>query len=66
MLDYLGQHEQYDKTPKIIMSAQVVDQKRQMENGSKKRYSAVVGKPFQVNILIDVTQRLLNNCQPSH
>ncbi len=66
VLDYLGQHEQYGQTPKIIMSAQVIDQKRQMESGSKKRYSAVVGKPFQVNILLDVTQRLLDRYQPSH
>ena len=34
MLDFLNQHEKYAKTPKIIMSAQVMDQKRQMETGS--------------------------------
>lgn len=64
ILDYLGKHEQYDKTPKIIMSAQTIEPRRHIE--TEKKYSAVVGKPFQVNTLIEVTQRLLGLGQFSH
>ena len=66
LMDFLNQHEKYAQTPKIIMSAQVTDQKRQVESESEKRYAAIVSKPFQVNVLIDVTQRLLGHPRSTH
>ncbi len=66
MLDYLSQHIQYANTPKIIMSAQAMDPQRSAEREHLNNFSAVIGKPFQVNALIDVTQQTLRNARSSH
>lgn len=66
MLDYLSNHAHYASTPKIIMSAQNSIQSGLTELDNQNRFSAIVSKPFQVNTLIDVTQRLLSRAKSSY
>lgn len=66
LIDHLNQHDSHAHVPKVIVSAQTLDYKCRTETGYGTHYDEIVSKPFPINTLLDVTERLLDRFRPMH